>query len=117
MRIDFYRFGKISINGTVYGNDLIIHRGNIIENWWRKNGHFLEEEDIIKYVGSNWKEGINTVIVGKGADGLMDVDVKLINRIGRDNIKYFSEKSDSACKQFNETKDKEKILFLIHLTC
>lgn len=117
MKIDFYRFGEIGIDGKVYTNDLIIHKGHIIENWWRRRGHFLEEGDIVKYIGSNWKKGIDTVIIGKGANGLMDVSEKLIMSIEMNNMKYFLEKSYMACKRFNDIENKEKTLFLIHLTC
>ncbi len=117
MKIVSYKFGEIIIDEKKYENDLIIFKGKIIEKWWRKEGHYLTKNDIDRYVGKNWLKLVDTVIIGNGADGLMRVDSLLVELVQRNKIDLLIENSNIACKKFNDMKEKEKILFLIHLTC
>jgi len=44
--IDSYGFGHITINGKRYTNDVIVFSDRVKDNWWRKEGHQLQMEDI-----------------------------------------------------------------------
>ena len=44
--IEEYTFGRIRIGGREYTKDIIIHKGKIYDNWWRKEGHNLVLEDL-----------------------------------------------------------------------
>ncbi|MGD8628620.1 MAG: MTH938/NDUFAF3 family protein, partial [bacterium] len=69
MKIEAYRFGSISIDGTAYESDLKIIEGRVVPGWWRKEGHNLllvDIEDILE-------AGPEVLIVGQGDPGLMKV--------------------------------------------
>ncbi|MCX7973603.1 MAG: MTH938/NDUFAF3 family protein, partial [Candidatus Aminicenantes bacterium] len=65
MRIDFYEFGRIIVNGQEYHHDLILLPDRIIYPWWRIEGHnlaLIDLEDI-------WSQEANFFIIGTGAYG------------------------------------------------
>ena len=69
MHIDAYSFGRIIINGKAYARDVIIFPNRIQDHWWRKEGHYLQKQDLEGLV----KEGITKLIVGTGASGVMQI--------------------------------------------
>ena len=46
MHIDKYEFGLIVIDGHPYRQDLLIWPGHIKSDWWRREGHLLQLEDV-----------------------------------------------------------------------
>ena len=46
MHIDRYDFGQIVIDGVVYRQDLLVWPGQIKKDWWRKEGHLLQVDDV-----------------------------------------------------------------------
>jgi hypothetical protein len=118
MIINRYDFGYIEIDGESYSNDIIIYKGNIIKNWWRKRGHYLDINDIDTYIGENWIICTNIVIIGTGESGMMHVSEDLIEFIRGNNIEVFIEKSLYACELFNSlNKSGVNVALFIHLTC
>lgn len=113
MKITNYKFGKIEIDGNKYTNDLIIFPHNIKTNWWRAKGHFLQVQDLEDVFELQPKK----LIVGKGYYGLMKISDKVKAKAGDLGVKLVAEKSKKACKLFNEEKNKDNLVFAIHLTC
>lgn len=108
--IDNYEFGKIVINGKTYTNDLIIFPDKIKANWWRKQGHLLQVEDLDEV----FEEKPKLLIIGTGASGAMSVDDKTKERLKQKNIKYEILPTREACNLFNE---KRNAIAALHLTC
>ena len=50
-RIEGYSFGSISVDGRRYKSDLIIYPDRVRSDWWRKEGHQLQLEDIRPQTG------------------------------------------------------------------
>jgi len=118
MIINRYDFGYIEIDGESYSNDIIIYKGNIIKNWWRKRGHYLDINDIDTYIGKDWTMCTDTVVIGTGESGMMHISDDLIEFLRDNNIEVFIEKSLDACKLFNSlNKSSENVALFIHLTC
>lgn len=113
MKITNYKFGKIGIDGNKYTNDLIIFPNNIKTNWWRDKGHKLQPQDLEEVFEYKPKK----LIVGKGYYGFMSISEEVKEKAKEMNIELIGEKSKKACKLFNETKNKDNLVFAIHLTC
>lgn len=113
MKIDYYKFGEIVIDGQVYNRDLIILPDRIILNWRRREGHRLILDDIGKIQLSN----IRCLIIGTGKFGLMKVDTQLLQKLAAEGIECYTEKTDKAVKIYNDLADIKKVAALFHLTC
>jgi hypothetical protein len=74
VKIKSYEFGRIKINGTVYTSDVIIYDEYVNASWWRKEGHYLQTEDIEEIL----KVKPDLIIIGTGKFDTMNVsnDVK-----------------------------------------
>jgi len=113
--IDSYRFGRICIDGKTYSKDVIILPERIQDNWWRKQGHLLQLEDIKTAVEEAEPE---VVVVGKGKFGLMQVQSEVEEYLQNKNIPLNAAKSDKAADLFNELlKAGKRVLGAFHLTC
>jgi hypothetical protein len=38
-RLEDYRFGRVTVNGSVETRDLIVLPDRVVTNWWRREGH------------------------------------------------------------------------------
>ncbi len=112
-RINSYSFGRIVIDGKTYMSDVIIFSDRVKADWWRKEGHELNSEDITEII----EEKPDLLIVGKGAYGLMKIKEETKRILEENNIKLIAKKTSEACKIFNEKSGKEKVVAALHLTC
>lgn len=87
--IEHYTFGRIIVNGKEYTRDLIIYPEKIYSNWWRKEGHKLQIEDIKEVL--EYKPDI--LIVGTGYSGLMKVPKEVREKIEEKGIKLIVKKN------------------------
>lgn len=115
INISDYEFGKITINGTVYTSDLKIFSNKIFPNWWRKEGHKLYIEDIKDIL----EENPHILIIGCGANSMLEVDKKLVEQLKNKNIKFYIVDTYKAVELFNRLYPNfnSKIALCIHLTC
>lgn len=109
--IEDYAFGKIKIEGKIYTNDLIIFPDKIIDNWWRKQGHLLQVEDLKDVF--EYKPDL--LIIGKGYNSQMKVNPDVQKKAKELDIGLKTLNSKEAAKFYN--KNKEKAILAIHLTC
>lgn len=115
IKISNYEFGKITINGVVYTSDLKIFSNKIFPNWWRKEGHRLYIEDIKDILDINPQ----LLIIGCGANSMLDVDRNLVEYLKTQNINFYIVNTYEAVELFNKFYPKflSKIAFCVHLTC
>ena len=114
MRIDSYSFGVMKIDGTEYRGDLILFPDKVKSNWWRKEGHTLNLEDLDDVIA--FKPEV--LVIGKGASGLMDVPASTVKELQKQAIEVIAENTGKACNIFNEQVEKGKIVVgAFHLTC
>ncbi len=111
--IDSYLFGKIIINRKEYRKDIKIINGDVIQNWWRTEGHNLDMDDIKDII--DFKPDI--LIIGTGAFGLMKVNNTLVKEIENVGIEVKIFKTSKAVKEFNLLFNKKNIAGAFHLTC
>ncbi len=113
MHIDDYRFGKIVIDGQTYSSDVIIYPDKVDPSWWRKEGHNLQEADIMKIVSAK----PDILVIGTGNSGVMRVPEKTKKFIESNGIKVYIEKTVKAVEIFNRQPADKKTAGAFHLTC
>ena len=114
-KIEKYSFGRIVIGGKVFTSDLIIFPdGHIQDSWWRKQGHRLQLDDIVSILDS----GLEKLIIGTGAFGLMRVPESVLNLCKKQKIEVVVCRTAAAVKRFNEaTEAGIEVAACFHLTC
>ncbi len=116
--ISHYSFGLLIFKNQTFNKDLIIiktsNKEKILPNWWRKEGHRLQIEDLEEV----WKEPIEFLIIGTGASGLMKVDKEVEKKAKKLNIKIETYLTNKAINRFNELYSSNNLLAgAFHLTC
>jgi hypothetical protein len=113
-KIEGYHFGEIVIDGKSYRSDVIIYPDRVQSNWWRIEGHSLALADL---------EGVlaaqpDVLVVGQGANGLMQVPQATRQRVARAGIRLLAEPTEQACRTYNRLRQGEqKVVAALHLTC
>lgn len=113
MHIDDYSFGRIVIDGKTYTSDVIVYPARVNPSWWRKEGHYLREEDLADVAA----EAPDVVVVGTGNSGVMEVPRKTVSFLESRGIRVFVEKTGKAVDTFNKQQGAGKVVGAFHLTC
>jgi hypothetical protein len=111
--IESYEFGGITIDGKTYNHDLILFDEKAID-WWRKEGHVVDIEDL-----KNLPNSFEVLVIGSGASGMCKVPDKTIDYIKKDlNAELVIEMTGDAVKTYNKlVDDSKKVVGAFHLTC
>lgn len=112
MRIDDYKFGRIVIGKKVYTKDVIVFPDHVKENWWRKSGHNLVEDDIKDVI----EYRPELLVIGRGKFGLMKVGEELLKKLKELGVEVVVGKTDEAIRVYNSS-DVERKVGAFHLTC
>ena len=114
MEIQAYRFGHIQIDGKVYQQDVKLVGQRVMPKWWRSSGHFVDLKDAEDLLNSE----AEVCIFGTGAYGVMQVSGALKSAFESCGIKVLIEKTESACKTYNQLSSAgKKVVAGLHLTC
>ena len=111
--IDSYDFGTIIVDGKKYHSDVIIFADHVKPNWWRKDGHLLQMEDLDEILN----EKPHTIIIGTGAYGAMKVSETVIKHLKEKNINVMIQNTYEAVETYNNLASKEGVVVALHLTC
>lgn len=112
--IDSYNFGRIVIDGRKYSNDVIILPTRVIDNWWRKEGHCLQIEDLKEAL----KEEPEVLVVGTGRWELMKVPAETRNHVESKGIELIIQSAKEACDSYNRfLQSGKKVVAALHLSC
>lgn len=113
MRITDYTFGRITIDGSTFSNDVIIHGREIISEWWRKKGHLIDTDDM-KMI--SLEKGAH-LIIGTGYYGMLKISPSLEEYCKKHTIILESIPTKSAVEIFNSYDACENIIGAFHLSC
>ncbi len=114
VNIKSYEFGRIEIDGKVYTSDVIIYDDHVNSSWWRKEGHYLQVEDIEEILNAK----PDVIVLGTGKYGTMKVGDDVIKELKSRDIEFVYANTDEACKKHNETSGSGKVVVTaLHLTC
>lgn len=111
--IDSYQFGCIVIDGREYRSDVIILPEGIKADWWRLEGHRLQEDDL-KDVFAAAPE---VLMVGTGSAGMMRVSDEVAERLKAEGIELVVARTAEACEEYNRRCSKAPAAAALHLTC
>ena len=111
--IEAFSFGKLTINGKTYKKDLIICPDEILENWWRKEGHSLHPEDLESVIGLKPE----VLIMGCGANNRLKVPDSTRQWIQDKGMEIIEAPTGEACERFNEIAPISRVIAGFHLTC
>ena len=113
--IDQYTTGShMTINGTTYHQDLKIIHGQVIDNWWRQEGHRLAAGDIQDILSARPK----ILVIGTGYAGNMQVPASVRQTLENHHINVITETTADATKTYNRlTAEGEDVAGAFHLTC
>jgi len=112
--IEQYSFGNIVVNGVSYINDIKIIQGQVISEWWRKRGHFVDVDDIQDIL----KSKPDLLVLGKGSPGQMKSTESLRKFLEEYNVALIEEKTVEAVKIFNRLfKQGKNVSAAFHLSC
>lgn len=111
--IDSYDFGVIVVDGRKFGSDLIIFPDRIDSNWWRKEGHMLSVEDVKEIVEAKPQ----VLIVGTGYSGMMKIPPQTEQHLRSSRIELIADKTEIACRTYNDLSKSRRVVAALHLTC
>ena len=119
--IEDYQFGSIIIDGQTYTHDVQVFWTGQVFDWWRKESHVIDVEDVIDMV----EQSPESIVIGTGQAGIAKVTEEAKKFITARGIKLFIDHTEQAIKTFNirqedsqEEEGKiEKVIGLFHLTC
>jgi hypothetical protein len=113
LKIEAFTFGAITIEGKTYTADVILYPDRVEPSWPREEEHRLqirEFADIVKYEPE-------VLIIGTGYAGVLSVPDQIRNYLTSKGIEVRVEKTKHAVELFNELRNKEKIVAMLHITC
>ncbi|MCA1786969.1 MAG: Mth938-like domain-containing protein [Desulfobacteraceae bacterium] len=112
---DCYSFGKMTIKGKEYREDLILlPNGSVLSPWIRKSGHRLGLGDLDPVLDSPAK----TLVIGTGKPGLMRPHATLVADLQEKGITAMVMSSKRAAEKFNTLAGgSDDVAACFHLTC
>jgi hypothetical protein len=114
MQISDYEFGRIAVADKTYTSDVIVAPEQVIDSWWRKEGHILQIEDLDDIVNAK----PDMLIIGTGYYGRMQVPDETEQYLEERGIKVLQAKTRDAVTEFNQLqKEYARIVAALHLTC
>ena len=115
--VDSYSFGKITIDGKTFTNDVIITSKKILEdNWWRQEGHELNVSDLEKVLDYD----PDIFAMGIGNSGRVDIQSEAEEKLAEENKNLKSAKTQQAAQIYNDlikSNKYNKVCGGFHLTC
>lgn len=115
MSIEHYEFGRITIDGQTYTDDVIITPDGVDDSWWREKGHELCCADLEPV----WKARPDILLIGTGARGVMKVLPEAHKEMDRKCAQVHVLQTDVAVERYNQLARKEsrRVVAALHLTC
>ena len=112
-KIQDYRFGQMIVDGEQYTRDLILLPDRVMANWWRKDGHRLDIEDLRVAIDAV----LEVLVVGTGAYGRMKVPKETRRAVEAAGIELHTASTGEAWRLYNELQERQPTAGAFHLTC
>jgi len=111
--IDNYTFGEFVVDGKTYKSNIELIGDKLKKHRYLEN-HLLELKDFKDI----FKAKPAVLIIGTGDSGTIHPPQEIINHIESQGIKIIIEKTEEACKTYNNLLEKgENVAALLHNTC
>lgn len=112
--IEHYSWARFVVFGKEQGKDIFLYKDKV-RAWKERQGHELDK-GMVKPV---FDTGAEILIIGNGADGVLEVPQKIVDYILDHGIKkVLVLKTPEACAEYNRLyHEGEKVALLAHGTC
>jgi len=111
--IQGYSFGKIVVDGTEYTADVLVFPERVVANWWRKEGHLLQLEDLREVLADHPE----VLIVGTGSQQCLKVSEEVAAHARSIGVELMAFDTRTACRTFNDLLGRRRAVAALHLTC
>ena len=111
--IHSYHFGQMVVDGEPHAQDLILLPDRVAANWRRKTGHRLDVQDLRQVLDA----APETLVVGTGAHGLMDVPLETRQAVEAAGIELQAAHTGEAWQTYNDLRERRRTAGAFHLTC
>jgi hypothetical protein len=102
------------VDGKTYTTDLKIIGDTVKDNWWRREGHRLQPDDIVDILESR----PDVLVVGTGYAGNLDIPADLRRDLAERGVRLLSDRTAEAVDLFNRHRvQEENVAGAFHLTC
>jgi len=120
MKIDSTEFGSITVNGTLYSNDILIQLSGEVVKRKKKlsKKHYgtshiisLEEADFV------YEKGCDTLVLGTGQYGNVKLSPEAAEFFEYHGCRVLQMPTPDAIEAYNKTRGKIRAIGLFHVTC
>ncbi|MDK9698558.1 MAG: MTH938/NDUFAF3 family protein [bacterium] len=109
--IESLKFGKLTIDGKVYENDVAIFPSGEIKPWWRKEGSRCTMDDLEEVL----KSGAKRIIIGNGLYRMMGIVPTVRAAIESKGLKLDIYQSEQAVTEFNKSQKDGNVALCLHI--
>jgi hypothetical protein len=115
MHIDGYRFGRIEIDGVVYGDDVLLLRDEVLSPWWRDaGGHVFAARDLQELIDA----APEVVFLGTGYHGRVRVEDGALAAFDEAGTRVVVDRTGPVVERFNRLIEEGRdAAAALHLTC
>lgn len=120
MRIDSTAFGSITIDGTVYDHDVLIHLSGEVARRRKKlskkiygTSHVISLEEA-RYV---YEKGCGTLVLGAGQYGNVKLSPEAAEFFTKHDCRVILQPTPDAIKTYNDAGAQAGTIGLFHVTC
>lgn len=110
--LEQYSFGRLVVDGREHTRDVIVLPDRVLANWWRRDGHSLQIEDL-EDVLEHLPEHL---IVGCGARGQLKPDPGALATLAERGVRVEVLRTRDAVRRYGEL-DERATAAALHLTC
>ena len=109
-----FSFGRIVANGQIFNHDIKIVQSTLLPDWWRKNGHTVDIEDVEDILDDNPE----ILVIGQGQPGYMKISDALREHLAHRNVKLIEAPTAEAIETFNRLhKEGRRVAGGFHVGC
>jgi hypothetical protein len=113
MKIDFFKFGSITIAGKSYTGDVIVYPDRVEESWSREEEHRPQIREFADIVNAE----PDMLIIGTGYAGVLSIPDQIRNYLTSKGIEVRVDKTKQAIELYNSLPATEKVIAIFHITC
>jgi hypothetical protein len=113
VRIESFSFGNITIEGNTYTSDVVVYPDRVESNWVREEEHRPQIREFADIV----KSEPDILIIGTGYAGVLSIPDQIRNYLTSKGIDVRVEKTKQAIEMFNDLREREKVVAVLHITC
>ncbi len=107
-------FGRLTVDGVTYDEDLIIHAGRVHPKWWRHSGHSLCMDDLAAILD----EPPELLVIGRGHMKILRVPADTRAALMQRGIELIDLSTPKAVKRFTELfEGGRRVSAGFHLSC